>query len=244
MNKTLFIVLLSLYFSSCTSNNYDHYVLAFEFPGSVCQVKDCGNEFLGSLKPESINLHGLWPNHGDGEGPFECGPNIYNPDDVSPSVMSRMNDNFNGVYNSTYWFRFHEFGKHGSCFNYNSVSSERTFLQSQNKLDIFFTTALNALDQNGFKELFTAKDMSSGSTTYKLSEIEDMATKKYGKDSFRVFCMQHHEAVEKHFLTEFYICLDLNFKPMACPGIENHTSNCPIGKDLIFHTLNSVKSIN
>ena len=120
------------------SSHYDHYVLSFEIPGTVCQVKDCQKEFLGDLQPDSINLHGLWPNIGDAEGPFECGPNIYDEKQVSADVLKRMNENFNGLYNSSFWFRYHEYGKHGSCFNYNTKSSKKLFLSDEYKPDVFF----------------------------------------------------------------------------------------------------------
>jgi len=107
------------------SADYDYYFFAEELPGTVCMTKKCHPDMMGNMGPKDTNMHGLWPNKEDGNHPFFCDvPNIYSDQLLSSATLAKMDKEWVGVFNSTYWFRnilnnrfrYHEYMKHGSCF--------------------------------------------------------------------------------------------------------------------------------
>lgn len=107
-----YFIILLIGFACC----YDYYMFQLEVPYTVCNSKDCESTDMGKIPPKSLNLHGLWPSSSDGDHPFSCMDNIYNETLINSDLLALMNVHWVGLYNSTYWFRYHEYGKHGTCF--------------------------------------------------------------------------------------------------------------------------------
>jgi ribonuclease T2 len=98
-------------------------------PGVVCSYKKCDE--LGELSSDSLNYHGIWPNRLDGKHPFFCTKDIYIEETMPASLLQTLDTVWTGLYNSTFWFRFHEYTKHGTCFK---VPGEDSSFLNLNKL--------------------------------------------------------------------------------------------------------------
>lgn len=124
MNIILSIVIL-LFFSPIAFS-YEYYTLAQEIPGTICKYQKCASAMMGSIGQSTMNLHGLWPDTANASlRPFNCLENLYDEDQLDPTVKSSMDKNWVGLYNSTFWFRWHEWGKHGTCWEDNSYLGEK-----------------------------------------------------------------------------------------------------------------------
>jgi ribonuclease T2 len=76
---------------------------------------------LGDLPAKGLNMHGMWPQNMDGSYPQFCTSDSYNDSNLSDELKARMSVSWNGLYNSTFWFRTHEYNKHGTCFESNKI---------------------------------------------------------------------------------------------------------------------------
>lgn len=113
---SLFLALLSLVHS------YEFYTFTQEIPGTICKYKNCLNTEMGNEGQNTMNLHGLWPDTADpSKRPFNCQANLYDEDKLDNALKSNMDKSWVGLYNSTFWFRFHEWGKHGTCWEDTSL---------------------------------------------------------------------------------------------------------------------------
>lgn len=118
-----YLILLSLLFTAVYS--YDYYTFAQEVPGTICKFKNCVKDMMGNLGPNTMNIHGLWPDTVDtSKRPSNCQANLYDETQLAAALKAQMDTNWNGLYNSTFWFRFHEWGKHGTCWVESSLKDK------------------------------------------------------------------------------------------------------------------------
>ena len=114
------IFLIFLFFSAACS--YEYYTFAQEIPGTVCKFKKCESTMMGTLGQDIMNLHGLWPDTADpAQRPSNCDQNLYDEDQIDPTIKGKMDKEWVGLYNNTFWFRYHEWGKHGTCWQDDST---------------------------------------------------------------------------------------------------------------------------
>jgi len=69
---------------------YDYNLQVLEIPGVVCRYKNCKEEYLGEMPTDAINYHGVWPDKVDGNHPFYCSDEKYNPSKVDDDVYEIM----------------------------------------------------------------------------------------------------------------------------------------------------------
>ena len=119
------IIALLLIFTFASA--YEYYTFAMEVPGTVCKYKKCQASMMGSLGPNTLNLHGLWPDTADAsKRPFDCQADLYDESQLDATLKQEMDKTWVGLYNSTFWFRYHEWGKHGTCWQ--ETSSEQRYI--------------------------------------------------------------------------------------------------------------------
>lgn len=112
----LFFFILLLFFTPTFS--YEYYTLAQEVPATICKTRKCPKSMVLNLGPRFLNLHGLWPDtFNPNDRPFNCDVNNYDEQHIEKNILAEMDRVWVGLYNSTFWFRSHEWGKHGTCWN-------------------------------------------------------------------------------------------------------------------------------
>ncbi len=140
-------VLIALVVLSMAAD-YDYNLQVIELPGSVCLEKHCTAAYLGHLESDSVNYHGVWPNKLDGNHPFFCSQEEYDPSKLTSATRDQLLNVWNGLYSSTDSFLSHEYTKHGTCFK---VPGEKSFLSQSNHQEGFFSSALDMLQRSGLK---------------------------------------------------------------------------------------------
>ena len=140
MNILVLLPLLSL----SLSVDYDYNLQVMELPGSVCLSRSCSPKYLGNLQPNSLNYHGVWPNRLDGNHPFYCTQEKYDPSRLTATTKSGLLSHWNGLYSSSFSFLSHEYEKHGTCFKVPGEPSS-----SANHQEDFFETALDMMRRTG-----------------------------------------------------------------------------------------------
>lgn len=107
----LFSLLISVVFT------YEYYTFTQEVPGSVCKFQKCNPTMMGDLGLNTMNMHGLWPDTADAsKRPADCQANLYDESKLDADLKAKMDAVWVGLYNNTFWFRWHEWGKHGTCW--------------------------------------------------------------------------------------------------------------------------------
>eukprot|EP01017_Pseudomicrothorax_dubius_P002947 TRINITY_DN1028_c0_g1_i1.p1 TRINITY_DN1028_c0_g1~~TRINITY_DN1028_c0_g1_i1.p1 ORF type:complete len:310 (+),score=64.23 TRINITY_DN1028_c0_g1_i1:201-1130(+) len=102
--------------SEATRNQYDFYLLAVEWTGSVCRVKDCS--YNKEQSKTRFNLHGLWPSKdAKRHGPQECTHEALDYDHLPNELRDELEEYWNGLYHPTEQFLEHEWSKHGTCWS-------------------------------------------------------------------------------------------------------------------------------
>jgi len=61
-----------------------------EVPGTVCKYRSCDDKFVGNISSDSINYHGVWPNKLDGNHPFFCSSEKYDPNKLDDQTYHKM----------------------------------------------------------------------------------------------------------------------------------------------------------
>lgn len=236
------ISLLVLLASSCiltasleASKDYDYYAFALEWPGSVCQFKNCVEDHSA---PGVWNLHGLWPNADNGHHPFFCTKTSLDWLNLSEELRKELGLYWSGLYSSQEQFLDHEWTKHGTCWrtDYGVVSKMPSQIQDnvskarndkQNSADFFsLVVDLSKNVYNIYDILSSEGIVPSDSKHYTLEQIHSAITKNFGKGSvtkFKVNC-QRDESGNSYF-NDVLICLDKNYNPMDCRF--SVTSKCP-----------------
>jgi ribonuclease T2 len=97
--------------------SYDYYIFSQELPASVCKTRDCQKTMELNLTSSLLNIHGLWPETNSGEKAWFCQPNNYNESKLDQDLLFELDRSWVGLYTDSFWFRSHEWGKHGTCWN-------------------------------------------------------------------------------------------------------------------------------
>lgn len=225
MEKSLICIFAFCFFLG-NSFKYDYYTFSMEVPQATCDVKNCQKSEEGNIGSDTLNVHGLWPSATDGNHPFECQPNIYDPKKLNADVLTGLDANWVGMFNSTYWFRFHEYGKHGTCFNFPGNTASFLSLgqvDQVTQMNAYFQKALDLKAELNLKSVLFAGDQEQG--CFKFSHTDLMATirKQIGVDDVLIEC-NNKSGMQK--LSTIEVCLGLDFKVVDCSSVRK-TSRYP-----------------
>ena len=209
-SKTLFLFAAIFLGLAIAQSNYDYYAFSFEVPAVACMGKNCQTQYEGNLQPQTMNLHGLWPNKYDNNNPESCGENNFVDSDLTDATRALLDERWNGLYSSSFSFRSHEWGKHGTCWNQGSAA--RRFLSTddaeKSKINAYFTLGVNLLKGLNIDSVIFAKSVTSSSDLY------NRVKSHLGVSHFDLQCVNHSG---QQYLLALYICFDLQYNLRDCP---------------------------
>jgi ribonuclease I len=218
MNKSL-ILLLACIGIVASSSNYEYYVFAVEWAGTVCNFENCN---ATGLATNWFNIHGLWPSDlSNSSAPAYCTGISWDASDISSTTQSELNTYWSGLYSSNNEFHDHEWTKNGTCWNDN--------VNGANPIEDFFSTVLTVAQQVGVYHTLETAGITPSSTQYKTATVLEALSSVYGKVNLQC---------EDGDLQTIEICLDLNYAPMDCPDLSN---NC--GYSLRFPTFSGISGV-
>eukprot|EP00331_Platyophrya_macrostoma_P033968 CAMPEP_0176443140 /NCGR_PEP_ID=MMETSP0127-20121128/22240_1 /TAXON_ID=938130 /ORGANISM="Platyophrya macrostoma, Strain WH" /LENGTH=219 /DNA_ID=CAMNT_0017828301 /DNA_START=35 /DNA_END=694 /DNA_ORIENTATION=- len=209
MRYTAFALML-LAVASYASNNYDYYVLATEWAGSVCSEQTCN--YADGISKTVFNLHGLWPSLSTKPmSPFNC-PNVaWSSSYLTANTVSLMKTYWSGLYSSADGFHDHEWSKHGSCW-------ENDAAQKTNPIDDFMNKALQLSAKYNVYSILANAGITPGST-YSLDSIKAALNSVFKPSGYCLQCKSGN-------FNEIHVCLDRSYNPITCPADTAHIS-CP-----------------
>lgn len=99
---------------------FDHFVLAFQWPKSFCNLmKNTANQCIKEI-PDAWKVHGLWPSNTNTLPPTDCyetnGRN-FNLANIAQDVKKTMDDIWPNMTGENRIFWEYEWKTHGSCAN-------------------------------------------------------------------------------------------------------------------------------
>jgi len=242
MNQSILLILLF----STLAFSYDYYTFAIESPEIACEAHTCNTAMEGNIKGNGLNVHGLWPSAIDGNHPHDCSPNIFDESLLESSNLQFMDSHWIGLYNSTHWFRWHEYGKHGSCFQ-----PAQTFLRSRSmqssdqiaQMNVFFAKVKELYSKYNLESIFfpSSSEVSGEPGVYKQSYDNFMSSmqKKVGANNIINVC-KYFKETQRQYIFNIEICLDLNFNAIDCSSVRSNTpyaGMCHSGQDIYSKTL-------
>lgn len=210
-------------------NDFDSYVLATEWAGSVCSLKNCD---FNTGVDNFWNMHGLWPNKDDGRHPFECASTKLNLRSLPNSLKEDLNSYWAGLFASQSKFLDHEWSKHGTCWQPDSgdlakMPRELLPLVEASRKD---TTRKGGLIQpadylsvalelghlyNVFEALKESSIIPRDDKPYPLSEIRAAISAKFnGLSDYNLQCQKDENG--RSMIKEIRICIDKNYNAMDC----------------------------
>lgn len=207
------------------SREFDYFVLALEWPGTVCKntkhccaTNACCHGISSSLH---FTIHGLWPDYNDGSWPQCCsGPSFDENKIVSllgelerdwPSLSCNSPTNCHGKRGS---FWEHEWEKHGTCA-YPVIRDEYSY----------FSTTLQLYSKYNILDILSAAGYSpDNGEEYPTHDLVAAISKAVGATPLLV-CSQGE-------VMELRICFYKDFKPRDCVSgdteqIKLYKSYCP-----------------
>ena len=221
--------------------NYDSYVLATEWTGTVCRMNKCD-----PTRPNEsnwFNLHGLWPNvwNDPTKSPQACSTIPLNYNNLPASTQDDINLHWNGLYSPTITFIDHEWSKHGTCwipsFNTSSdISKVPLSLQplvSQAIADYasgtitsndFILVALSLSNMYNFRSILSKHNIVPDNTkAYTMVQIQQAIQAELQVSLLNIYCSKN-PTDGRIMLGEIRICLDLQYNPINC--MKNTVGGC------------------
>lgn len=99
---------------------FDHFVLAFQWPKSFCNLKKNTAKQCIKVIPDAWKVHGLWPSKTNSLPPTDCyktnGRN-FNLAEIAQDAKNNMDDIWPNMTGENRIFWEYEWKKHGSCAN-------------------------------------------------------------------------------------------------------------------------------
>jgi ribonuclease T2 len=203
MRSIAFVLsLAAILFVLNAASDYDYYVFATEWAGTVCRHQKCTQ--ASGIDPNFFNIHGLWPSqHGQFNKPSDCDGPSFSDTYLSEETISGLGKYWSGLYNSAIRFHTHEWSKHGTCWNDDANTQV-------NAIEDFFQHVLSIAQIYNAHSILTQAGIRPGSI-YPYQAIKKALTGVYGdQNSFTIQCQAGQ-------LSGIEICLDKSYKPMKCP---------------------------
>lgn len=233
------LVLVLLLSSFAKGSSYTSYVHAQEWGGSICTENSCSASTSGAATRTTWNIHGLWPDGGT-QNEF-CTNQAFNWGSFSSTLQGQLEQFWSGLYSTESDFLSHEWTKHGTCWNWTlgDLSEMPSTIQailkgtsSSNSQSQFFELVLMIhAHYDTYSALSSQGITPSDTKAYMSSDIVAALDKAFGPKNYILQCVSGSPKntgflIEKAeglgssslLLNQVEICLDLNYKPMACPG--------------------------
>ncbi|GLJ49863.1 hypothetical protein SUGI_1059610 [Cryptomeria japonica] len=205
-----------------TEKGFDYFVLALEWPGTICRnthhccsTNACCHGISSSLH---FTIHGLWPDYNDGTWPQCCSGARFNEKKIFsllgelerdwPSLSCSSPTNCHGGRGSLW---AHEWEKHGTC-SYPVIKDEYSY----------FSTTLQIYSKYNILDILNAAGISpANDKEYLTCDLVTAISKAVGATP-SVVC-SHGQ------LEELRLCFYKDFKPRDC--ISTYTGqneqSCP-----------------
>lgn len=206
--------------------NYESYVFAISWPGSVCSVEMCRGSAISN---KNWNIHGLWPNNDSPEtSPQDCSELNFRESDIDPGFKSTLFKNWNGLYSNTWTFLRHELSKHATCWtpavqdenadvnvidilNANDINSSRGFFNAFMQVSVYLNQYIDA-----YNTLYKAGIRPSVTRGYTLSSVLGAFNQRFGFANAAIPVCDKSTTLRNKLLKELRFCLDLNYAPVSC----------------------------
>ncbi|XP_068646842.1 ribonuclease 2-like [Aristolochia californica] len=207
---------------------FDYFLLALQWPGTLCQrTRHCcpsNGCCKSSAATSEFTIHGLWTDYDDGSWPSCCSGSEFDIHKIKPlieilnkywpSLTCSSSSNCHGG-KGLFWA--HEWEKHGTC-SYPVIKDEYSYFKTA--LDLYFKFNITKiLNDAGYAP-------TSNSEHYPLGDIVAIIKKAVGSLPILV-CS--HSAVE-----ELRICFHKDFTPRDCgvlsigqDNVMGSRSSCP-----------------
>ena len=199
------------------NTNYEIYIFAAEYAGSVCIHMNCSVNFV---KKRHFNMHGLWPEFRNGSWPQFCSQTPLDFLTLAPDVRDLLNEYWSGLFNSQQKFLTHEWEKHGTCWkpDFGNINKMPTAIRPvvnlardravQNPTDFLELVVTLLKDVYPFYRILTNGGIQPSNTKrYTLAEVRGVIAKKLGVSGFAVQCYK------QMYIETIYLCLDRDFQP-------------------------------
>lgn len=202
-------------FGNTTDTLFDYYKFSFEFPGAICEYRQCQDVDLGNLTNYAINMHGFWPQKYSGSIDF-CLFNGYDEGKFSSDILEKLNENWVGTYNPTLTFRNHEWGKHGTCWAQQFYQKNNKFLKDDNYYELMneYFDLVMKIKEDANLEAFFFGDESNFENQMDFDDLQGLVAENYQVNKMDFVC----ESINgQQYLTEARFCLDLDYNYIDCP---------------------------
>lgn len=219
---------------------YTHYLLALQWPITFKLAKHSNTRPLSQIPKKTWTPHGLWPN-ADKKWIQSCHPRTkLHWDLMSPDFRKYLTENFPTLMNDQKHFMEHEWERHGTCWNPNTVDinkiwdtklfyimsdipkdlhgsdDKKKLLVLQKKYLELTVTLSKHFDI--YKILKSNKILPRKTKHYQMSMIKTAIYKKLKVKRFQIICSQKKS---RFLLSEIRICLDLNMKAVNCKKMKS-----------------------
>ena len=188
MSKIL-VLLCFFVLGLAKSTDFEFYVFASEWRGSVCSYNKCS---LDSA-PSFWNIHGLWPSDGS-RGVNFCTDEKFDPSQLN-GLESSVAKYWSSLYSNDNSFHGHEWQKHGTCSGMDQETYFSTTIQLALHLDVYGTLS------------------SAGIVPGSKASCQDVAkalTSKYQVSSFTI-------SAQNGYLSQIELCVSKDLKVTECP---------------------------
>ncbi|GMH38588.1 hypothetical protein BSKO_06472 [Bryopsis sp. KO-2023] len=195
----LSLILLSDFYpiqSTVTPNSFGYYYFARQWPPGMCVHSDCGQHI-----PRQFMVHGLWPSR-----TTYCNSSaLFNPseiEDLRPE-LEKIWPSLSGDTAPTELWRV-AWEKYGTCF-------------SESQHDYFSLVIQLHKTYSLLEPLSSWQVMPSDYEMYSRWELEESVGHSFGAEPI-ILC----KGKQQKYVTEIWMCLNLNFDPVACPRETSH----------------------
>ncbi|CAH1100302.1 unnamed protein product [Psylliodes chrysocephalus] len=243
MNTSIFIFLLTIWFSISASNptptrsyEWDYLIFAQSWPITTCtQWKESKAKNTCHLPIDRRQwiVHGIWPTKRGTKGPFSCpSPIHFDPKQLNP-FLDQLDAQWTNVHKNSekYSFWRHEWTKHGTC---------ASTLPQLNSIPNFFKKALEWNKAQNIADMLTQSKITPGQNGYHVEQIAN-AVKAVTKHNPMIECVFDSHTRES-MISEIRICFDKSLEVIDCVqshGINNNNStnvitNCSLKKPIMY----------
>ena len=201
--------------SAKSSQKYDSYAFALQFPSSYCLINKCNSTLTNQLEKNILTIHGLWPSYKNGNKLKACtsGVKIEEDDSKLFDKMKQYWPSFQGP-NKNFWE--HEYNKHGYC-----MVEEKDWDDYKDYFNFVIDLYLRDYKDLMKKSFLVGKDKDRRLFVLDHNEIVEKIQKIIPKATIKVNC-------RNGFLYEIYFYLEKDFSPATKYKITNSCKNAKI----------------
>lgn len=187
----------------------------------MCATSDSAcNSKLSKVEKNTSTIHGLWPSLVSGARIPECnsGATIQiKPDQLSNyGILQQLWPSLSSNTEVSFWT--HEYNKHGYCYVVKNGKSAYSY---------YFETVVQVFNNNGYKYAFQkAFPGQTGEKTYNHVDLFNKLAGALGHRNFKMLC---RKLDGQQRITELYISIGLDFKPIPA----KMSSSCPTKSPIV-----------